>query len=160
MLEQLEKYPEADVVHFGTKKVREQRFKRGEGPSYEEGNLGWHCSAVSREVIDKVGYFDPNFYPSYFEDLDYDLRINKALGGSWGSPKWFILPIDASSAGLRHAVELGGVKTPVNDLIAYFATKWGRHPSAAKLGEYDHPFDDKNNSLAFFPPAHGRMWDA
>lgn len=36
------------------------------------------CFMISKECVDKVGYFDENFYPAYFEDNDYHYRINLA----------------------------------------------------------------------------------
>jgi len=167
MIQQLEAHPEAHVVHFGTKDIKEQHYVRGFGPSYDEGNLGWHLTAIRRDVIERVGYFDPNFYPSYFEDVDYDLRINQSYNiyneetWSYDDPlEWLILPVDAHGTTMRHAVELAGVKTPVNDLIAYFATKHGVHPAALKqLGSYDNPFNEEDKSVKFFPPNRGRTWN-
>lgn len=155
MIQQIEDHHYAHVIHFATKNVVEQNYVRGESPGYADGVFGWHITAVRRDVLDKVGYFDPNFYPSYFEDIDYDLRINKAFTDA----TWLILPIDAQGTTIGHAATLGGVKSPAEPLIAYFATKWGRHPSAAKIGAYDTPFDNSNNTVAFFPPAHGRLWN-
>ena len=151
---QLERHPLADVVHFAEKQVEPQRFIRGKSLGYNEGNLQWHLTAINRRVIDTVGYFDPNFYPMYFEDLDYDIRINKAFV----NPEWWILPIDVHRGELGHTIKYTDIKAPAEPLIAYFATKWGRHPNAAQLGEYNRPFND-NNSLAFWPPAQGRFWN-
>jgi GT2 family glycosyltransferase len=36
------------------------------------------CFLLTKEAIDKVGYFDEKFYPAYFEDNDYHRRINLA----------------------------------------------------------------------------------
>jgi len=36
------------------------------------------CLAISRGVIDRIGGFDPRFYPGYFEDDDYALRARRA----------------------------------------------------------------------------------
>lgn len=154
IIEQLEKHPEAHMIHFARKEVLEQPFVRGKGPSYDEGNLGWHLTAIRRDVIEDVGYFDPNFTAG-FEDLDYDLRVNK----HYGDPKWLILPVDAHGTTMNHGIKLGGVKAPAEPAIAYFSTKWGVHPSALKqLGSYDYPFDNSHNDIKFFPPHRGRVW--
>lgn len=135
VIEQLEKHAYADVIHFATKDVGEQLYIRGE---HIEGNLGWHLTAINKRVINRVGRFDEKFYPGYFEDIDYDLRIRKAFD----DPTWLVLPVDATCESISHGVELGKVKIPVNELIAYFATKWGRHPNATQLGEYERPFNE------------------
>lgn len=155
MIEQLEKHPEANIVRFAEKHIPEQQFDRGNNPSWNDGVFYWHCTAISKKLIDEVGYFDPNFYPIYFEDTDYDLRIAKA--GFKESD--IIVPIDAKSVSVGHASKLAGVDSPSAPLVAYFATKWGRHPGAPQLGSYDTPFNALANSLKFFPPAHGRKWD-
>jgi len=36
------------------------------------------CFMISKECVEKVGMFDENFYPAYFEDNDYHYRIKKA----------------------------------------------------------------------------------
>lgn len=156
MIEQLEKHPDADLIHFAHKSVPEQPYIRGKSWGYADGVLGWHCTAINKRVIEAVGKFDPNFYPAYFEDIDYDLRIDKAMPSPTVK---VILPIDARSESTGHGVALAGIQIPNDQLIAYFATKWGRHPNASQLGSYDRPFNDPNNSVAFFPPAHGEIWD-
>lgn len=35
---------------------------------------GLGCGIIARSAIKKIGYFDQNFYPAYYEDMDYDLR--------------------------------------------------------------------------------------
>lgn len=155
MLDQLKQHPYAHMIYFAKRDMPAQNFDRDTSPPYDAGVFYWHLTAVRADVFDKVGYFDPNFYPIYFEDTDFDLRFNKAYADS----QRLILPLDATSAGLRHGVEKTGLKVSSEPGIAYFATKWGRHPSAPQLGEYNRPFNDDNNSLAFFPPAHGRLWN-
>lgn len=155
MIRQLDAHLGDNVIRFAEDWIKEQEFERGKNPSWYEGVFYWHCTALSRVTLGAVGYFDPNFYPIYFEDTDYDLRIKKT--GIYGTD--IILPIDAVSKSIGHSIELAGVKSPSEPLVAYFAEKWGRHPGAPQLGSYDRPFNDPNNSLAYFPPAHGRAWN-
>ena len=39
------------------------------------------CCAISPEAVERVGYFDENFFPAYYEDVDYDRRC-RLLGMS------------------------------------------------------------------------------
>lgn len=159
ILEQIEKHPYAHIINFARADVSEQNYAGADSPPYEDGVFYWHCIAIRKEIFERVGYFDPNFYPIYFEDTDFDLRLNKAYQIN-GSELWrIIVPIDATSKGIGHAQKKTGIKSDSDKLIAYFATKWGRHPSAAQLGEYEHPFNQPENSLKFFPPARGRVWN-
>jgi hypothetical protein len=156
MYDQLSAHPQATVVHFAKKNITPQTFTKPQNiPTYDEGCFYWHLTAVRAKVFDKVGFFDPNFYPIYFEDTDWDLRYKQTY---FIAEKW-ILPIDATSEGLRHGVEKAGVITDTDKGIAYFATKWGRHPSAAELGEYATPFNDPEKNLKYFPPARGRQYE-
>lgn len=155
MLEQIDKHRHAHVINFAVKDFPPSDFVRGESVGVEGGNFSWHCTAIRKDVIEKVGYFDPNFYPIYFEDIDYDLRINKAIPDR----TWLILPIDATDVGVGHGAKLAGVKSPSEPLIAYYATKWGSHPNARRLGTYDYPFNLDHGAIGYFPPAQGRVWD-
>lgn len=150
------RHADADIVRFAERTIDERPFdgdNKVANPAYPMA-FYWHCTAISKGVVERVGKFDANFYPIYFEDIDYDLRIKKA-----GPFKDLIIPIEAESIGAGHGVKLGKVKSDPMTLIAYFATKWGSHPSAAKLGTYEAPFDDNNNSVAFWPPAKGEVCD-
>jgi hypothetical protein len=162
MIETLSRNPDADIINFCDLEFQKEdvewrrRFIRGTTPGVEAGMFSWHCCAISRRVIENVGKFDPNFYPIYFEDIDYDIRINKFYGPT---VKWPIKAIEAHSSDVGHGVKLGNVKSESTPLIAYFAEKWGRHPSATSLPTYERPFNNPNNSVAFFPPAHGDLWN-
>ena len=37
--------------------------------------VDFSCFILARHVIDKIGWFDENFYPAYFEDCDYQARL-------------------------------------------------------------------------------------
>lgn len=117
-------------------------------------SFAWHCCAIHREVIDKVGKMDTNFFPTYFDDVDYDLRYKRVFG----TDNRQTIPIDAHNIGYGQSNKLAGIKADIDKLIVYFATKWGIHPSSGLEG-YNYPFNDPNKSLAFFPPAGGQTWD-
>lgn len=154
MIEQIASYPATDVIHFASADVKAVQYVRGVS-GHAPGVFAWHCTAINRRVIKQVGKFDTNFFPAYLEDTDYSLRIHKSTGDNR-----MILPIQARLASTAHGVALGGVITNMDRSIAYFAEKWGRHPGAACLGEYDTPFNDPNNGIEFFPPAHGDSCDS
>jgi hypothetical protein len=39
----------------------------------------WSVVVFTRKIITEIGYFDENFYPAYFEDDDYAIRISKGM---------------------------------------------------------------------------------
>lgn len=126
------------------------------------GVFGWHLIAFRRSLLDKVGRWDENFTPYGFDDIDLSLRIQRAVGVDGRNGRvWTKVRGDWSDAGMAHSVHLGGVRTDTNALIDYFVSKWGRHPGAADVLAYMHPFDDPSNPLGYWPMApNGGRWDA
>lgn len=47
-------------------------------------NEGYSLMAVTQAGVDHVGYFDENFYPAYYEDVDYERRLILS-GASYGA---------------------------------------------------------------------------
>lgn len=110
---------------------------------------GYHCIALSRKTIEMVGLFDTNYYPIYYEDTDYELRLFKA--------------------GLIHELyetKIGALKTPggysttlgmrpeVEGCKRYFVMKWGQifdymHYESQTF--HDRPFNNPNNAMDYFP---------
>src|SRR5258708_38669688 len=83
--------------------------------------VGWHLIAFSRCLIEAVGKFDENFYPAYYEDLDYSLRIQKVYKDS---VPWTKVNVQVSTAGWAHGVALAGVRSDSDKLQGYFKKKW------------------------------------
>jgi GT2 family glycosyltransferase len=58
--------------------------------SLEEGHLfvfggGWALFGQRPEVADRIGYYDEDFFPAYYEDSDYRMRL-KIAGIPIGTP--------------------------------------------------------------------------
>lgn len=118
--------------------------------------LGWHMIAFHKDTIEKVGRFDANFYPAYFEDIDYGHRIRLAFG-NLDPPYWGKFMVDAGIAGWGHGLSLGQIPGRGDETKAYMLEKWG-DLSGAEL--YEHPFNDPNNSIKYWPEFRGLRWDA
>jgi len=94
--------------------------------------IGWHLIAFSRQLIERVGLFDENFYPAYFEDNDYSWRIKCAYDLS--PPYWPKVSVDVAIAGFRHGIDLGGAQPArVEDQLSYYREKWGGAPGDEKF---------------------------
>lgn len=112
--------------------------------------LGWHLIGFRRSTFERVGLFDENFFPGYFEDLDFGHRIRCATP-SWQEgpdPLWPKVNVDADLAGFAHGKRLAGVDVPIDPLVRYFSRKWG-----GLVGQtmYDRPFGDPKNDLGYWP---------
>jgi GT2 family glycosyltransferase len=97
---------------------------------------GFTAFAVGRNVIPKVGWFDENFHPAYYEDNDFDYRCRLA------GVRFINLP-----TGMRHATSstLMEEKEYRRQNSAtfmsnrqYYLDKWGGEPYREK---FDTPFD-------------------
>lgn len=93
------------------------------------------CFMIRKDTFDKVGCFDENFIPAYFEDNDYHRRI-KLLG---------LKAVNYGAAAFYHFGSLTqNLEGPVctSDMFvgnrSYYATKWGGEPGQE---QYETPFN-------------------
>jgi hypothetical protein len=123
-------------------------------------NHGWHCVGIHKDVIEKVGRFDQNFYPGYLEDSDFDYRCRLA-----GIPEWETNKIYAHCQ-IDGGATRDGVEVRILPLRKYFMSKWnGVEQNHLPLGELEGtpvvwsgheslfvtPFGDPSKDLSFFP---------
>lgn len=101
----------------------------------------YHCNAVSKKCIDKIGYFDENFYPAYFEDADLDYRMNLA-GINW--KRVYTIPAECQADG---AATLDGLRLNFDALQDYFVSKWGGKPGECR---FKVPFNDPHYDIKFW----------
>lgn len=108
---------------------------------------GWALFAQSPECTRKVGYYDENFWPAYYEDCDYLLRMLAA-----GVPTVDLGHIathvgEQSTAGaekdpkLKETIALGRMHNR-----SYFVTKWGSDSPRwgnPHVNNYPEPFNGK-----------------
>lgn len=106
-------------------------------------DLGWHCAGIARRTVEKVGLFDTNFYPAYFEDADYYRRMCLAgiEHGRAHTP-----PVMTSSVGSSSG---RGKDINFKALYDYFVEKWGGGPNDDPANLYSLPFNQY--PLDYFP---------
>lgn len=122
-------------------------------------DLGWHLIAIARTTFERIGFFDENFYPGYYEDLDYGLRIRKGFGINYipGVESWPKVTVAATLTMAAHGIHLGGVTGDGNVLAAYYADKWNGVSGQEKndLPWGDRPLDwwpERGHELALPRP--------
>lgn len=94
--------------------------------------------AISKEVIERVGWFDENFAPAYFEDNDYDYRCRLAGVEVVALPCAYVHQISStikSSPSYKLQNDLGTY--PANK--SYYTEKWGGLPMDEK---FQTPFNN------------------
>lgn len=154
-IEQIQINADHQVIHAASQNVEGGKQADPKGGGHNEV-FGWHLTAFRRDVFEKIGRWDQNFTPYGFDDIDLSLRIRKGIP----DVKWDTFPVDVHDTTMSHSINLAKVEAPSGPRILYFAEKWGRHPGAYKLDEYDRPFNNPHHSLAYWPPAaDGGQWD-
>lgn len=95
------------------------------------------CFMIRKETIDKIGYFDENFYPAYFEDNDYHYRIK--IAGETALKLHDAIYYHYQSQTIK---EGGNVRVLSNANYltnkVYYKSKWGGYPGEEK---YTIPFN-------------------
>ena len=94
----------------------------------DKPGLAIGCAIASKEVIERVGWFDENF-KMYFEDNDYHTRL--VLAGMTAKVYEGALYYHYGSMTIKRADDAGKAKIQAiyNDSLNYFISKWGKPPS-------------------------------
>lgn len=104
----------------------------------------WHCNAINKKLIEKIGYFDENFYPGYFEDCDWDHRCSLAKINEYGN-----IPINAYCQEDGGATK-DGCQVNIEPLHEYFKQKWGGNRTREGWGEYSYPFNNPELPISYW----------
>lgn len=57
------------------------KFEELSGPNnFVKSSAAWSCFSIGEDIVSRVGLFDEYIYPAYFEDNDYEDRMNIAGG--------------------------------------------------------------------------------
>lgn len=130
-----------------------EALKKNENKYGMETQFGWHMIAIGLPTIEKIGFFDENFYPGYYEDSDYIRRMELA---GIHLPMSQILRLPRVSADMFEQGTALAMKSGINVNMGacrdYFKSKWGGDPlydsqeSRDKL--YFHPFNNPDKQLS------------
>jgi len=111
------------------------------------GEADFFCFMVDiKKLTDKVGWFDENFVPAYFEDNDMHLRIGHS------GEKCYMLPnVQVNHVG--SATQYFDRSNPVvppqqfETNRNYFIQKWGGQPGNH---QFQHPFNNPENDIKYW----------
>jgi glycosyltransferase involved in cell wall biosynthesis len=111
---------------------------------------GWCLFAQNASCVARVGLYDENFYPAYFEDGDYKRRLT--LAGI--AP--FLVPSDHTHEGwatLRWEKDGGPIHEGQQKNFEYYLRKWGGPPDAELFAE---PFNGE--PVDWRPKSRDDLW--
>lgn len=158
-LEILKDHPDYHVIHGASDNVVGGKQSDPAGGGHNKV-FGWHLAAFNKSVFEAIGRWDENFTPYGFDDIDMTLRIRKHFKDD---TKWDTYPCDVTDTRMSHSLHF--VPDVVGEAasaprIAYFVEKWGRHPGAWQWDGWEHPFNNPEHDLKYWPPAkNGGHWD-
>lgn len=108
---------------------------------YLSGGMNHSCIIRQKSVFDKVGYYDVNFYPAYFEDNDYARRcdlLSIKYGTVVSALFYHFWSRTIHEGGLS---ELNSSRFDKNR--AYYVNKWGGNVGSEI---FKNPFNNENGS--------------
>lgn len=148
----LANHPDYHVIHGASENVEGGKQADPAGGGHNKV-FGWHLVAFNKTVFDAIGRWDENFTPYGFDDIDLTLRIRKHFKET---TKWDTYPCDVTDTRMSHSLHF--VPEVVGEAasaprIAYFVEKWGRHPGAWQWDGWEHPFNNPEHGLYYWPPA-------
>jgi GT2 family glycosyltransferase len=117
-----------DIYLGGNESVVNEVIKKNKS-GFMKAHATWAAFIISKPVFDKVGEFDENLYPAYFEDNDYLYRMKLANVVVDKSMK--LLPLV-----MRHSSSINKDPKLNKDFIKnknYFVDKWGGEPNREKF---------------------------
>lgn len=117
--------------------IKQMETFMGENVIESDGH-SWHLIALHRRLFEKIGYFDENFYPGYFEQIDWCYRLE--LNGLQGA--WARVWVNALSQTVGNHTNL--VLAP--PLLQYYREKWG-----GDKGEETFKLPFGNKPIGYFP---------
>lgn len=98
---------------------------------------GFACCAVMPRTVARIGYFDENFRPAYYEDSDYHRRVILS-GLSISVDERSLVEHERSKTTRDNPALLARNAETMAVNGAYFQRKWGGEPVAAR---FHQPFD-------------------
>lgn len=128
-----------------------------DNPHGVESQFSYHLIAIGRPTFEQIGYFDENFYPSYYEDADFIRRMELAhISHVVGPPPTLpVVHVDAERQGIALTIKSGALHVDFLALAAYFREKWGADSEYETQEQrdkmYQHPFNDSANPLSYWP---------
>lgn len=101
---------------------------------------GWCLFGQTPECTERVGFYDENFFPAYYEDSDYAVRMHRA-----GIERYWVCSEPVEHTGCWTTLNLLGNPEWLSESIErnrqYFIEKWGTMPNDTFDGYYAEAFN-------------------
>lgn len=126
-------------------------LEENQNPYGLETQHSWHLICLGRPTFEKVGLFDENYHPAYWEDTDMIRRLEIAdIHYPISGKRLPRVDVEAESQGEALAVK-SGLKVNFEALKAYFIKKWGEdndfEHQSVRDKMYKTPFNNPKYSI-------------
>lgn len=121
-----------DDVILSDDSIRDFEEATKELPFVAAETVGYALFAVTKECRETVGWFDENFWPAYYEDIDYNRRLMLSGMRNGAVPR----PVFHGVASTRNALppsEAAIIHDGFRSNEAYYARKWGGERGAERF---------------------------
>ena len=109
-------------------------------------HIGMHVYTFGKSTVDRIGFFDENLSPAYYEDCDYWRRM---IVAGINSKVPVYKPTDVWCIGDAISLKEGFVKFDVASNQKYYIAKWGKLPPD---DYYMFPFNNPELPLSYWVP--------
>lgn len=142
-------------VEFGKGDLARLAEEMAQGGPRWVGINDWRVFGLSREAVERVGYFDQSFFPAYLEDCDYEYRCSLT-----GVP-WYFIPGTTEHVGSA-AIRSDDSFRRSNERsyaanLAYYREKWGGGHRGGEV--YRTPFNRGGHPREWVLPSPSRLRD-
>ena len=114
-----------DDIYLGKKEWDIQNLLENYKSDFYVTTQAWCAFILPKKTFNKVGYFDTNFYPAYYEDNDYHYRM-KLLGMKYMAIPFLNPFVYKASMTIDKNPEL---RKFIQDNKDYYEKKWGGFPN-------------------------------
>lgn len=114
-------------------------------PDTEAPHPNFSCYMIDKETVAKVGMFDEDFFPAYFEDNDYHYRIKLAGGKAIANTLSVFIHYGSRTQNQSASAPIVPGPAFVKNQ-QYFFKKWGGAPTHER---FTHPFNNDQQDLTY-----------
>ena len=118
-------------------------------------NESMSAFAIHKRAIEKVGWFDENFWPAYREDEDFVHRMKVAGIRPSAAPGAEVLHCRSSSLNYSEYLWFQHRTRFDQQNLLYYGRKWGGAPHHER---FTSPFNQVSNKLNYWPSPDEKRW--
>lgn len=127
-------------------KEEDREFDKRPITNWKEEGPDFSCYMIKKDIVEKVGWFDENFYPAYYEDNCMHIRMLKAGLHAKRIMRAPYYHYGSMTVRINPRLDLHSGRT-----VGVFTNKWGAMPpQCMDGGGYQQPYNDPTKSFKYW----------